>query len=71
MIPAHSKNDFMDYIYKQPNKIIYYMLSPFDENFNEFIDGLYNELSEENKNLQKNDLIDIFIKISELVILNV
>ena len=38
---------------------------------NEFIDGLYNELSEENKNLQKNDLIDIFIKISELVILNV
>ena len=70
MIPAPNKIDFVDYIFKQPNKIIYYMLSPFDENFNGFIDGLYEELSEDNKNLLKEDLIDQFVKLSGLMILS-
>lgn len=71
MIPANNKNDFLDYIFKQPNKIIYYMLSPFDDNFNKSIDVLYNEISETNNNLQKSDLVDMFVKISEIIILNV
>lgn len=70
MIPAHNKIDFLNYIFKQPNKIIYYMLSPFDENFNDFIDGFYQELSEDNENLRKEDLIDLFVKFSGLIILS-
>lgn len=71
IIPAINKNDFLDYIFKQPNKIIYYMLSPFDEDFNGFIDGLYDELIKENGNLQKQDIIDLFIKLSESIILDI
>lgn len=71
MIPSPNKKDFLDYIYKQPNKIIYYLFSPFDKNFNDFINGFYEELTEENKSLRKEDLIDIFIKLSESMILGI
>lgn len=71
IILATDKGQYVDSIFSQPNKIVFYMLEPFSKNFSTVIDELYEEIHDNNPNLTKENIAEIFVSISQTMILNV
>lgn len=71
IIPAENKNLFLDYIFQQPNKIIYFMLKPFDEKFDDMIQEIYDLIVEIDREVKKEDIIDTVVHVGSLMVLNV
>lgn len=71
IILAEDKNKFVQAIYSQPNKIIYYLLEPFNKDFSRIVDEIYQEIHQKNENVTKEMIAELFIRISETIMLNV
>ena len=71
IILATDKSQYINAIFSQPNKIVFYMLEPFSKNFPTVIDELYGEVHADNPNITKENIAEIFVSISQTMILNV
>lgn len=71
IILASDKNKYVEAIFTQPNKILFFMLSPFDKDFSKMIDEIYQDVKVNNEKITKEMIAELFIHISETLMLNV
>ena len=71
IILATDKNKYIDAIFSQPNKILFFMLSPFDKDFSKMIDEIYQDVKDSDDKLTKEMIAELFIRVSETLMLNV
>lgn len=71
IIKAENKDSFLKAIYQQPNKIIYYMLKPFSDDFEQVINEIYEDMHSTQTNITKEMISNSLISIATTIILNV
>lgn len=71
IIPADNKRLFLDYIFQQPNKILFFMLKPFDDEFDKMVQEIYDFIVKLDEEVKKENIINVILQVSSLMILEI